>query len=226
MAVHPYCIVPGGHSLPPGLRGLEDSAVRAVRAGALDVWVTLHPAPVAASADAARLHDAVVRAALTQQVTPVPLRFGQSFSTDAAVAEGVQDDAARWQTLLDRFAGRTEYGVRVMTTGQNAERDVHAVAAESGREYMASLARKQARAAGRRAEAERIHADLATRVGDLAADERVEHGHGGELLVSLAHLVARADAAAYHAALDAARDAWPGMRILLTGPWPPYSFVE
>ena len=207
-------------------QGLEGTRPFTVTAGALGAWASEHDASVAPAIDMVRRHNDVVAAAMTQQVTPVPLRFGQSFESESKASAGVAQDAARWQSLLERFAERAEYGVRVLATGQTTERDVHTAGVESGREYMAALARKQARAADRRGNADRIRAGIEARVAGLAAEERVEHHANGELLVSMAHLVAWRDARAYHEALDSVRDAWPDTRILFTGPWPPYSFVE
>ncbi|HEX6135638.1 MAG TPA: GvpL/GvpF family gas vesicle protein [Longimicrobiales bacterium] len=226
MGLHVYCVVPAPHPVPDDCTGLDGVRPRAVPADGLALWVTGHDEPVAASIAALRVHNRVVSAAMTTEVTPVPVRFGQWFATEAEAVDRVRADGAKWVGLLGRFAGRAEYGIRVMVPDRYTERDVHTTAVESGREYMAALARKQAHAVRRRAEAERIAELIEARAGGLVADRRVEHGGAGEQLVSVAHLVAWSDTAAYHGATEGISEALGEARIVLTGPWPPYSFVE
>ena len=45
------------------------------------------------------------------------------------------------------------------------------------------------------------------------------------LLLTAAYLVARGRVAAFRRAVDTLDGAYPALRFLCTGPWPPYSFV-
>ena len=53
-------------------------------------------------------------------------------------------------------------------------------------------------------------------------DERVETRGG---VVTINHLVSRAAAARYRAAVERAAD-HNGVRLIVTGPWPPYAFAD
>lgn len=220
-----YCAVPAGHAPRADLRGLEDVAVRAIAAPELALWATACARPPAPSVEAIRRHNAVVEAAMTDAVTPVPLRFGQFLASLDAVHERAAERAADWRRLLAAFAGHEEHGVRVIDPEITpAARDVRAPAS-SGRAYLQALARA---AGAERARGTRAHAiadDLRTRLGGLIAQQRVEPLTSAHGLASIAHLVRRADAAAYRAALDAATRAHPTLRFLTSGPWPPYSFA-
>lgn len=224
--LHLYCIVPAGHAIPADCTGLQGGRPFTVEAGGLGVWASEHHEPLTPSVDRLREHNGVVTAAMNTRITPIPLRFGQSSADRAAAAERITADAAKWLELLDRFAGHAEYGVRVLRQLSDTEQDVHDRPVESGTEYMATLARRQAQAAGRRAEGERIAARITDRVGNLATEKRVEYAASGELRVTLAHLVAWAVAEAYHGAMREVREASQDTRFVLTGPWPPWSFVE
>lgn len=224
--LHLYCIVPAGHAIPPDCTGLEGRRPFSVEAGGLGVWASEHHEQLTASLDRLREHNELVTAAMDTRVTPIPLRFGQSSADRAAAADRITADAAKWLELLDRFAGHAEYGVRVLRQVTDAEQDVHAPPVESGTEYMATLARRQAQAAGRRAEGERIAAGIEARIGDLATETRVEYAASGEMRVTVAHLVAWRVAEAYHGAMREVREASQDTRFVLTGPWPPWSFVE
>lgn len=224
--LHLYCIVPAGHDVPADCLGIEAHAPFAVQAGTLAIWATEHAAPAAPGLDVLRSHNAVVSAAMDRHVTPVPLRFGQTAPDRDSAAERMAEDAVRWASLLARFAGRAEYGVRVLRHVPDAEQDVHPAPTESGTEYMAALARKQAQAAERRDEGERIAGSMAARLGELVDETRAEPSPAGELLITIAHLVAWTAADAYHGAMREIREMSRDTRFVLTGPWPPYSFIE
>lgn len=225
MGLHIYCIVPAGHPIPADCLGLDDRPPVAVDAGSLALWATPHDASIVPSVAALRTHNDVVRAAMTAHITPVPLRFGQWFASRDDAVERVVADAAEWAALLARFAGRAEYGVRVLHAAPEAERDVHPDSPKSGKDYMAGLARKQAQATGRREDGERIASGLTARLEGLTVDERVEYPPAGDVLVTLAHLVAWEAADEYHGVIREFCDAAPNVRFVATGPWPPYSFV-
>ena len=227
MPLHLYCIVPVAHPVTEHCIGVDSEHPFVLDAGGgLAVWASEHDAPVAASVAAVRAHNDVVTAAMDRTVTPVPLRFGQSAPDRNAATERVTEDAAKWLDLLERFAGRAEYGVRVMRDLYETEQDVRAASVQSGTEYMAALAGKRARAAERRTEGQRIVGEIEARLGSLAVDTRVEYPPTGRIVATIAHLVAWTDADTYHDAARDLRDALQDARLVVTGPWPPYSFVE
>lgn len=226
MGLHIYCIVPAGHPIPADCLGLDDRQPVALAAGSLALWATPHDTVIVPSVAALRTHNDVVRAAMTLHITPVPLRFGQWFASRDDAVERVVEESGKWAALLARFAGRAEYGVRVLHAGPEAERDVHPDSPKSGKDYMAGLARKQAQETSRRREGERIASGLTVRLEGLAVAERVEYSTAGEVLVTLAHLVAWESADAYHEVIRAFRDVARDVQFVVTGPWPPYSFVE
>lgn len=229
--LHAYCIVPAGHEPAAGLTGCAGEPVQAIAAGGrLACWVS--PARTApADAGMLRDHNRVVAAAMDRRVTPVPLRFGQRFPDAPAAAAAIAAGQDRWLGLLDRFAGRAEYGVRVVSVESvdegppDAARDVQQQRPASGRAYMAALAARQAADTRRREEAGRIAALLSQCAGPAVVDSSMEVLEEADGVVAVAHLVAWDDADAYHAAMQGARDALQDLRCLFTGPWPPYSFV-
>lgn len=225
MGLHIYCIVPAGHPIPADCLGLDDRRLVAVDAGCLALWATSHDASIVPSVSALRTHNDVVRAAMTSHITPVPLRFGQWFASRDDAVDRVVEDSGKWAELLARFAGRAEYGVRVLRADPEAERDVHPDSPKSGKDYMAGLARKQAHATSRREDGERIASGLTVRLEGLAVDERVEFSPAADVLVTLAHLVAWEAADEYHGVIREFRDATQDVQFVVTGPWPPYSFV-
>ncbi|MEX1182537.1 MAG: GvpL/GvpF family gas vesicle protein [Gemmatimonadota bacterium] len=224
MGLHVYCIVPAGSAPPAELRGLDNAAVRGVPVGDLVVWVSDaldRPRP---DAGGVRVHNSVIEAAMTDQITPVPSRFGQWFDSDHHAVAAIITAADRWRDLLRRVAGHVEFGVRITGADQPvAAREMHPAQAVSGTQYMKQLANRRAQVQLWRAEADRLAALIAGRAGNTIADSRTEVI--GSRVLSLAHLVARQDVGAYHTTLQEVRAGEPALRFLLTGPWPPYSFV-
>ncbi|CAN5654090.1 gas vesicle protein GvpL [soil metagenome] len=221
MGVHVYCVVPAGLEPQSELRGVEGAVVYRIDAGAVALLVSDHAVAPRADIDAVRAHNDVVAAAMDRAITPVPIRFGQWFDDAADAAERTAAEPDRWRTLLDRFAGRAEYGVRV-TLPDAPAREMHAARPDTGTAYMAQLARHAAGAAHMKREAERLARMIAERAS--VAESRV--ADAGEGAASIAYLLAWDDVAAYHTIVDAVRDTESSLRLLCTGPWPPYSFVE
>jgi hypothetical protein len=226
--VHVYCIAPASYRPPADLHGLDGAVVHSHDSGQLAVWYTDHAAPPVASIEHVRAHDAVVRAAMTTDITPVPVRFGQWFEDAAGAAAQVAAQADHWSALLRQFATRAEYGVRVIPLDDESQRarDVHPPPAPSGRAYMEALAERQAEAERMRGTAEAFAAAVTARLQDVIADSRVELRPDARTIATIAHLVAWRDAEAYHSRMRAIRDAHTELRLLFTGPWPPYSFVS
>jgi hypothetical protein len=227
--VHLYCLLPSDMPPATGASGIAGATVEAVYCDSLACWITRHDARPPATVDSVRAHNAVVMAAMSPRVTPVPLRFGQWLPDAAAVCGSIGKDAPHWLDLLHRFAGHAEYGVRIARAGHEDEphtaRDVHPGREHTGKEYMALLARRHAATAEWKAAAARIAADLLAITDAAVSDSRIELPARVDEMVSLALLIPAARAAHYSAALDRFRSQRQDLRFLCTGPWPPYSFV-
>lgn len=225
--VYLYGIVRPAAAPAPPAAGIDDAVVELAAAGGIGWWLSCHEARPAITESAVRRHNDVVRSAMSGTHTPVPLRFGQWFSDVDAARDAVAADPARWDRLLDRFVGAAEYGVRIARREHaDAARDVRPASAGSGTAYMAALARRNADIAQRRLDGAAAAAWLLDRIGSLARESRPEPLDAGDGLVNLALLVAWADAAAYDTVIAQARLDRADLRFLVSGPWPPYSFVS
>jgi hypothetical protein len=194
--------------------------VRTITDAELAVWVSEHVERTAASVEAIREHNAVVVAGMTETVTPVPIRFGQWLSDEEAARASLRTSHEEWLTLLGRFAGAVEYGIRIFDPAREAPADGAEPKPVTGTEYMAALARKQSAGAGSQAVAA-----LARAVEGVILEEKVEPLRTAHGIASVAHLVRNSRLDAYRSAVEAARAEMPRLRLLSTGPWPPYSFV-
>lgn len=223
MGLHLYSIGPAGHAAPRELRGIGASAVRTIDGGGVALWVSEHERMPDASIDTIRQHNAVVVAGITDEITPVPIRFGQWFRDDAAAIDAVSTSHTQWMALLERFRGAAEYGVRIFDPEQRTPESTESPAPTTGTEYMAALAAR-ARVTAATAELEPVAA-LRAATESLVAAEKTEPLRTAHGIASVAHLVHRSRSEAYLHALDVVRSQQPQFRFLSTGPWPPYSFV-
>jgi len=224
-----YCVLPA-EAPDPAVNGIDDAPLRALRAGAACAWVadvSVAPQP---DLERIRAHDRVVRAAMATGFTPVPVRFGQVAASDDDVLAHLQ--SRDYRADLERVSGCVEFGIRIVDPEAHASGEADSdpppvpdgEQAGAGAAYMRTLAARvhaAERSRTRSLDAARaIDAALASGVRE-ARVESSDHPPGAVV----AHLVQAAAADAYaERARDLARG-HPPLRIVVTGPWPPYSFV-
>lgn len=175
----------------------------------------------------AREHDAVVRA-LAAATATAPLRMATVCRDDDGARGRLAEFAERARPVLDRLAGRDEWGVKAFATRAVAA-SPHAA---TGTEYLRR--RRDAQAARHRVLDEA--GKQATAVYDLLAAAAVcgvlhrpqdpaLSGRTDPMVLNAAFLLEHERIDAF-AALVAERDAsCDHLRLELTGPWPPYSFA-
>jgi hypothetical protein len=235
--LHAYCIMPAGVS--PAIAGIDNAQVRAIDHAGIAMWVSEHTAAPPATIESIKTHNEVVTAAMST-ATPVPLRFGQALRDDADAEKALRTSHEKWAALLEKFEGAVEFGIRVFDPARDSTVDAPSVDATGvdatdvaatdvaapatrGRQYMAELARRIGGSdSARRDLVNAMRREVARHV----IEERMEALRTAHGVASVAHLVHRANADAYREGIEAVRLLVPGLRLLSTGPWPPYSFVE
>jgi hypothetical protein len=143
----------------------------------------------------------------------LPARFGTCVRDEAELRAILRTRGADLERGLRRVRGRVELGVRALWP--RGEEPPPA----GGRDFMLAKVR-------RRAEARALACDLHEALAGLAVDERSSVLPRPDTPVSAAYLVDRSRVRAFErraAALRAERD---DAELVLSGPWPPYSFSE
>jgi hypothetical protein len=114
MGTYLYCIHAEPVSVPDALVGIDGAVVRAVDVSPLTAWVSdVQEVPVGASVERLRAHDAVCAAALESNQTPLPVRFGQAFASDADAKAAIAAKAPQLSNRLRRISGCVELRVVV-----------------------------------------------------------------------------------------------------------------
>jgi hypothetical protein len=250
LLTYAYCIVEG-RTAPriAGVKGVPDAApARAVRLGG-SRWLVLADVPrrrfdeaaLAAGlrdldwmAACALAHDALIMEVMKSGPV-VPMRIFTIFEDEARAVAQAGAAAVRIGKTLGRVAGHAEYGVRIGVTP--AARRVRTQAGTAvgrrpitGRSF---LEQKRDQLAARRQPAGPTPEErqrILTRLSRLASETRerpVPEG-GSSVWLDGAYLVPLAGAAAFRGEVErlAIELRAEGQEVVLTGPWPPYSFLD
>ena len=194
----------------------------------------------------ARAHEAVLERVLAE-TTIVPLRLCTIYESEDGVREMLEREHDSLARALDTLAGRQEWGVKVLAdeerlTEEARSRSAEAAALEEeldartgGGAYM--LRRRLERHVRDAADAlaselaEQVHAQLQDWASDavaLAPQNPELSGHEGRMLMNGAYLVETERVDGLRALVSDLEERHRplGVRIELTGPWPPYNFLS
>ncbi|HZI20377.1 MAG TPA: GvpL/GvpF family gas vesicle protein [Pyrinomonadaceae bacterium] len=237
--LYAYCICDGdeaGQLDFTGAVGVGGSPARAIGVGGLSAVVgDFAGTHVAVSRDDVLAHNRVNGLVLAL-TTPLPFRFG-TLVTAERLGEHVRRNEAALRSALARVGGCVEMSVKIIrpAAGEGETRDVSESEAANTGEGAAKVGRGAAYLAARRrallggerlrADAEEAAARLAACVSAVVRESSVRLSPAEALAVRAAHLVERGRAAEYQSRLREFAVSRPDLRLLTSGPWPPYSFV-
>jgi hypothetical protein len=193
----------------------------------------------------ARAHEAVLDRALADS-TIVPLRLCTIYESEDSVREMLEREHDSLALALDTLAGRQEWGVKLLAQEERLAAEARSRSAEAaaledevgartgGGAYM--LRRRLERHVREAVDAlgaelaEEVHAQLqdwATDAVVLPAQNPELSGHEGRMLLNGAYLVEAERVDGLHALIAELEERHRGLgvRLQLTGPWPPYNFI-
>lgn len=182
----------------------------------------------------ARAHDAVVTAVAGAANAAVPLRLATVCLGEDRVRALLAERRADFTAALELLTGRTEWGVKAYADPDAlaAPDESTGSGAGSGTAYLlrrkAALAARETAQREAAAQAERLHTAFA-RVAVAARrhppQDPALSGQRDWMVLNGAYLVDDGRSGELADAVDALAGELHGVRVELTGPWPPYSFV-
>lgn len=185
-------------------------------------------------AAAVRAHERVVERVFTH-ATVLPFRFGALYRSPEDVAAVLAEHGGGLDEELRRLDGTAEWGVRAYLEGNRGVAEVERCAdggGVTGTEWM-RLRREEAalRSAARQARhvvAEDVHEVLARRARDCVVRPHPRRDTADVPVLDGAYLYGRGDEARIAADTSglSQRHAGSGLRLQVSGPWPPYHFVR
>jgi hypothetical protein len=203
---------------PPRRRGLAQAPLEGIPAGRVLAVVSRHShAPGEPALDALWAHERVIERLMADRAV-LPMRFGTKFPDEAALRAAVESREEAVLAALEHVRGRLELGVRVMRPA-GSDGDEPAPPPRDGREYLLTRL-----AGARRAEA--AAAELHDPLAALAVSARRRSTQAPDEVLRAAYLVDRAQVAHFRATVERLQRDHEDVALLLTGPWPPFSFAE
>jgi gas vesicle protein GvpL/GvpF len=204
-------------------RGLGGGRVRIRRVGDLYVAVGTIGRDPAIGAATLRTHDAVVRRLATLAPAVLPVRFGTVVSGTEELRRLLAPRAGDLAAALALVEGREQMTLRVFGARQRTRprgRRAPTRGAGPGARYLIERL-------GRARRARRVPeiAWLRPALRPFVTAERVERHDRASMIATVHHLIVRGDAPAYREAVAHASARRRGVRIVPSGPSPPYAFA-
>ncbi|MBI4338754.1 MAG: GvpL/GvpF family gas vesicle protein [Chloroflexi bacterium] len=193
------------------------------------------------------LAHAAVLQELMERGPVVPVRFGAVCRDEGRLLARVMVQEDEMLALLERLAGSAEWGVKVSCSEEAvrdalAREDPEAAGVQSRLKDMspgtAYLQRKRLHMSlDQKAReclplwVEQIHQALAEFCEDAVALDPPSYepvGQGESMVCNGAYLVRQEETARFHQRMKGLGEVWShrGLRFALSGPWPPYHFVQ
>lgn len=237
--IYAYVLLPSAVEPPPGLEGHGGEPVRWRELDRIWVWYSTASSCPSPTLESVRSHHAVAEAAMQEGVTPLPLRFGQWFAGEQEFARAMEERASSYRGQLKEVSGCLEFGLRVIETGaeepavddeglqrRSLEDPESGASAGPGSAHLRALARSRRTEREARERARDVAAEIGERFSDVVRRQRNEPLPRGGGLVSIAQLVPRTAITEYHDRVRDVRRSSRTLRFVVSGPWPPYSFVK
>jgi hypothetical protein len=189
-----------------------------------DVWAAVGDVASAPTVDEAslRAHDAAVRRLAAGASALLPARFGSVAGDERALCEALRPRLDAFREGLRAVRGCEQMTLRFARLDAAEPASTTPVTSPASGPGTRYLDARRASAGDPRAVPEigRVLDALAP----LVRGERRERHERPPLLASVYHLVARESLDAYRAAVASAADE-AGLRVTISGPWPPYAFA-
>jgi hypothetical protein len=248
-ATYVYCIVSSPQPLqttktPAGPPGTGPVRALEIRPGACLIvsdapLAQFAEAPLAAKLSdldwvsrAAVAHDAVIESFMRADAV-VPMKLFTLFTSDGRALEQVRAGWKRVESVIRRLTRHDEWGVRLVFDDTRAPKEDQTPAASSGRGYLLAKRQQHADAAKHSAAMRKTAGGVLKTLRPIAREVRqravtTPEESRSRLLLDAAFLVPRAKADRFRKSVErrAQTIAPTGYALQVTGPWPPYSFVE
>ncbi|MFN8636747.1 MAG: GvpL/GvpF family gas vesicle protein [Chloroflexota bacterium] len=229
-----YAIIRHDGVLPSGLTGLGDSELSTVASGRLAaVAGPLPPGGLQRSTESVLRHGAIVEA--LQQCGPtLPVRFGTVVPDAEAVVCALEERHPELYSALTWLGDKVEIGLTVLWDHLPDDDDPRSKGSPDddgtehgpGARYLRRRLVVARREEARRQIARTIVRELDAALGTLVLDRRCSLAPTERLAIRAAFLIEPIRFDACRHAIAEVRERHPDLRVLVSGPWSPYSFVS
>lgn len=243
MAWYAYCIAERNaftelarHRRPmplTGVTGLFGNQTFLFPAADLAVVVSEHTPEDASrlqgvEAQMAQREHAKVIAGCFQQSTVLPFRFGTTFEDDDALRRSVRSNQRHFMANVERLRGMAEMHLKVVVDDVvvPAREGDHRAAGAPGHTYLTDLRESAARQRERQSRARALSLQMHRMFLPVAEEVTCKRMESGKMLLDIAHLVDKKTVERYQNKYTSASLQMKDCAMQLSGPWPPYHFVQ
>lgn len=219
--IYVYAILDGSCPVAPDVCGIAEEPLSFVANGRLIAACSSHDGSgVPPTAENVLQHERAVERLMREAVL-LPARFGTAVQDDDAVRELLRAHGTELIEALERVRGCDELGVRVLQATGPEGREVAEESSPptSGRQYMLRRMAAERLATEAQHRSEAIHQDLSS------LSQASTHRRAAGFLLTGAYLVRRDGVNLFRSRVGELGAANPDLRLLCTGPWPPYNFA-
>jgi len=235
MAWYAYCIAErqsfpelARHRRPmplTGVTGLFGNQAFLFPAGDLAVIVSEHqPDDQARFDQQANKDHARVISDCFKLSTVLPFRFATIFADDDGLRRSVRSNQKHFLANVERLRGKAEMHLKVLvddTCPGNSARDMTV-----GQQYLTSLRESASRQRERQSKARALSIQMHRMFLPLAEEITCKRMESGKMLLDIAHLIDNRCVERYQNKYSSATHELKDCRMQLSGPWPPYHFVQ
>ncbi len=235
MAWYAYCIAErqsfpelARHRRPmplTGVTGLFGNQTFLFPAGDLAVIVSEHQQDDQARFDQQANKDhARVISDCFKLSTVLPFRFATTFADDDGLRRSVRSNQKHFLANVERLRGKAEMHLKVLvddTCPGNSARDMTV-----GQQYLTSLRESASRQRERQSKARALSIQMHRMFLPLAEEITCKRMESGKMLLDIAHLIDNRCVERYQNKYSSATHELKDCRMQLSGPWPPYHFVQ
>ncbi|MHB1022620.1 MAG: GvpL/GvpF family gas vesicle protein [Acidobacteriaceae bacterium] len=158
--------------------------------------------------------------------TVLPFRFNTVFADDDALRRSVRSNQRHFLANLDRLRGKAEMHLKVLVDDTCPGEMQRVLTDCVGKEYLASLRESASRQRERQSKARALSVQMHRMFAPLDEEVTCKRTDSGKMLLDIAHLIDNKTIERYQNKYSSAMQTMKECRMQLSGPWPPYHFVQ
>ncbi len=175
---------------------------------------------------AARDHARVIAGCFAQS-TVLPFRFGTTFEDDEALRRSVRSNQRHFMANVERLRGKAEMHLKILVDDICAEaKGSVAASMAAGQQYLSQLRVSATRQRERQSRARALSLQMHRMFLPIAEEITCKRMDSGKMLLDIAHLVDKKTVERYQNKYSSATLQMKDCNMQLSGPWPPYHFVQ
>lgn len=160
--------------------------------------------------------------------TILPFRFGTVFGDDEALRRSIRSNHRQFSTNIERLRGKTEMHLKVTLEDCAREAGYRPCLEKNavGKAYLANLRETATLQRERQTKARSVSVQMHRMFTPLDEEVSCRRMDTGKMLLDIAHLIDTRSVERYQNKYSSASVMMKDCHMQLSGPWPPYHFVQ